>query len=214
MTARRAAARTIVDLTHALRAGTAGYPGDPGFGIRRAHDHDEQGYRVAEFSAGSHVGTHIDVPLHVFPEGADVVGVGLDALVGPATVIDLGELPPFAEIGPEHVGDVGAGARVLLKTGWARHFGTDAYHDAFPQITPALADHLAERGIALLGLEQPSVHHTDGLAIHHRLLGAGVLIVEGMRLTELDAAEIDLVCLPLPIHGADGSPVRAIALTD
>ncbi len=205
---------TVVDLTHPLGHGTPGYPGDPGVELVRAHDHGEQGYRVTELRLGSHVGTHVDVPAHVFADGADVVATGLAALVGPATVVDLGDLAPRAEIGPADVGPVTPGMRLLLRTGWSRHFGTDLYHDGFPQITLALADHLAAAGVALLGVEQPSMHHRDGLAVHHRLLGAGIVIVEGLRLTDLHDPAPHLVCLPLPVAGADGCPVRAIALCD
>jgi kynurenine formamidase len=205
--------RRIVDLTHELADGTPGYPGDPGLRLTRAHDHGEQGYRVTELHLGTHVGTHVDVPAHVFEDGDDVVAAGLDALVGPATVVDLGELAPFAEIGPGDVGPLHPGMRLLLRTGWARRFGTTEYHDAFPQITLGLAGHLVDAGVALLGIEQPSLHHHDGLAVHHRLLGAGILVVEGLRLTDLHETRIQLVCLPLPVRGADGCPVRAIAIT-
>ena len=207
----------IVDLSHPLPNGAPGYPGDPGLAVLTAHEHGESGYHVSDIHIGSHVGTHIDVPLHVFDGGEDVLGTDLHRLVGPARLIDLGALPPFAEIGPDDVGPVRAGERIVLKTGWARTFGTGEYHDAFPQLSVALAERLAVEGILLVGIEQPSVHHTDGLAVHRALLGAGVVIVEGMDLSGLDAAGgsdaagFFLTCLPLPIESLDGCPVRAIA---
>ncbi|MCQ8832222.1 cyclase family protein [Streptomyces malaysiensis] len=203
----------VIDLTHPIPSGTAGYPGDPGLVTRQAHTHDEQGYLVTEITTGSHVGTHIDAPLHVFPGGADVAALDLDVLVGPADVIDVGVLPVGAAIPVEPVvPHLRRGARLLIKTDWAAHFGSDRYHDGFPTVSLELASAAAEAGVAVLGLEQPSLcDGPAGLEAHHILLGAGCLIIEGLRLTEVEAGRYEFACLPLPIEGVDGSPVRAIA---
>ena len=47
-------------------------------------------------------------------------------------------------------------------------------------------------------------------AAHHALLEAGVVIVEGLDLSEADPGEYDMACLPLRIVGADGSPARVV----
>lgn len=206
-------AQRIVDLTHPIGHGTVAYPGDPGMALSRVHAHQDNGYQVTEVTTGSHVGTHIDAPLHVIPNGTSVADLPLVNLIGAATVVDVGPLEPFETIDENRVRPyLAPGARLLLRSGWSRTFGTPKYHDAFPQISAKLASEIADAGVLLIGLEQPSVHHTDGLDIHRILLGAGCLIVEGLVLTPLQRGEVDLCCLPLPLMGVDGSPVRAIAI--
>lgn len=202
---------TFVDLTHPLVSGTAGYPGDPGARFELVHDHSKAGYHVTELHLGSHVGTHIDAPLHVVPDAADVSEFPLTSLVGPARMIDLGQVAPRAEIGLRDVGAFTAGERVLLRTGWASRFGTDEYHDSYPELGEDLIAAAAEAGVALLGIEQPSIRHTHGVELHQMLLDAGIALVEGLRLTDLTKEQFLLACLPLPLSGVDGSPVRAIA---
>ncbi len=203
----------IVDLTHPIGHGTVAYPGDPGMTTSQVHAHQDHGYQVTEVTTGSHVGTHIDAPLHVIPNGTSVADLPLVNLIGTATVVDVGPLEPFETIDENRVRPyLAPGARLLLRSGWSRTFGTPKYHDAFPQISPELASEIADAGVLLIGLEQPSVHHTHGLDIHRILLGAGCLIVEGLVLTPLQQGEVDLCCLPLPLMGVDGSPVRAIAI--
>lgn len=202
-----------VDLTQPLSDGLEGYPGDPGVSFELAHDHSERGYRVSQLHIGSHVGTHVDAPSHVLPDGDSVDALGLDPFVGPARLIDLGELPARAEIPAEAVAEHAApGARLLLRTGWDSHYGEEDYYSSYPQVSLELARACAGAGVALVGLEQPSVHHEHGLEVHRVLLEAGCVIVEGLRLRELRVAELFLVCLPLLLAGRDGGPARAVAL--
>jgi arylformamidase len=203
----------LVDLTQPLYDGLEGYPGDPGVSFAEVHDHAEAGYRVSQITLGSHVGSHLDVPAHVRPEGSDVGQLQLDRLVGPARVVDLGELAPREEIPLEAVRPhLGRGRRVLLRTGWDRHYGGEDYYTGYPQVSPELAAACARAGLALLGLEQPSVHHQHGLEVHRTLLDAGCIIVEGLTLRDVADEEVFLVCLPLPLAGRDGAPLRAVAL--
>ncbi len=106
---------------------------------------------------------------------------------------------------------VARGDRILLKTRnsggrwWERDFQTD-----FVGIDASAARFLADAGAALIGVDYLSVgvFHGDGAETHRTLLSGGIWIVEGLDLTLTDAGEYDMVCLPLRIAGADGSPAR------
>lgn len=202
---------SLIDLTHPLASGVAGYPGDPGARFYVAHDHSEAGYHVTDLHLGSHVGTHIDAPLHVMPHADDVAEVSLTKLVGPARMVELGPVAPRAAIGLSDVGGFRPGERVLLRSGWASRFGTDEYHADFPELGEDLIHAAAEARVALLGIEQPSIRHTRGVELHQVLLSAGVALIEGLQLSALTEEHFLLACLPLRLPGADGSPVRAIA---
>jgi arylformamidase len=92
--------------------------------------------------------------------------------------------------------------RVLLKTG--RDAGT---------LTADGARWLVERGVRLVGADTLSIEpETAEYAVHRILLGAGVVIVEGLDLAAVTPGPYQLVCLPLRILGGDGAPARAVLI--
>ena len=72
-----------------------------------------------------------------------------------------------------------------------------------------------QAGIKLVGIDYLSIEKfgSRDFAAHHALLGAGVVIVEGLDLSEVEPGEYDMTCLPLRIVGADGSPARVVLRT-
>src|SRR5262249_47453266 len=68
---------------------------------------------------------------------------------------------------------------------------------------------LAERRVRMVGIDYLSIGRgKDGPEVHRILLGAGVVIIEGLDLSRADAGFYDVVCLPLKILGGDGAPAR------
>jgi arylformamidase len=57
---------------------------------------------------------------------------------------------------------------------------------------------------------RPIIDVSPGGPTHHALIGAGVVVVEGLDLFEVTPATYTLICLPLRMAGGDGSPARAI----
>jgi kynurenine formamidase len=107
----------------------------------------------------------------------------------------------------------------LLKTGWSAYADTPDYRDRLPRISLPLAEWLAGRQIALLGVEPPSVADINDkkelTAVHQALLRAGIIIVEGLaNLDALRSDQVTFIALPLKLAGGDGSPVRAIAIEE
>jgi kynurenine formamidase len=150
-----------------------------------------------------------------------VEALALEKCVGPAQVIDLTFLKPRDLITVEHLAPhaerIGPGTRLLLKTGWSARAGLADYRTHFPRVSLPLAEWLAERRIALLGVEAPAVagitDKEELTTVHQTLLGAGIVIVESLaNLDALQKEEVTFISLPLKIEGGDGSPVRAIAI--
>ncbi len=136
---------------------------------------------------------------------------------GPAWVLDFSDKAPKAEITRTelraHEKKITRGARIIVRTGWDKVFPQERYFTDYPGLSPDACAYLAERGIACLALDMPSVYGGDYVAVHHALLGAEVLIVEGLtRLEDLSSEQVFLCALPLRIRGRDGSPCRAIAV--
>ncbi len=205
----------IVDLTHPLRDGLEGFPGNAKVSVRDLHVIGEGGYHVSEVSFDTHLGTHIDVPSHVFKNGAGLDRLDLNRCCGPAIVVQprqqgVGSVCEEEDLAA-HAATIEHTPRLLIRQGWADRFGMPAFFEDFPGISPRAARWLADH--QLVGLEAPSVHPQKHLEVHHTLLRAGIVIVEGLRgLDELPlGVPIELTVLPLRIEGADGCPVRAIA---
>ena len=207
----------IVDLTLTMRPGLRGVD----YEVRSTID--GKGWNTTILHLYSHSGTHMDAPFHFLQQGETLDNVVLDKCVGPARVIDLSSVKPRDLITVEHLApyaqEIGPGTRLLLKTGWSARADTPEYRDQLPRISLALAEWLAEREIALLGVETPApadVNNKEELtAVHHALLGAEIVIVEGLaNLDALQQKEVTFIALPLKLAGGDGSPVRAIAIED
>jgi len=86
-----------------------------------------------------------------------------------------------------------------------------------PRISLKLAEFLAAKLVALVGVEPPSVAAVNDLeeitAVHRTLLGAGIVIVEGLcNLDQLTQEQVTFIALPLKVEDGDGTPVRAIAI--
>ena len=135
--------------------------------------------------------------------------VSLEAYIGHALVIDAAGRD---FIGPELFAglDLSKTPRVLLKTGvWTDY---SIFPEFIPTLTEEAAAFLAAQGIRLFGIDVPSVDVLDSktLPIHHLLNSANIRILESVNLDIVPPGVYELIALPLPFAGADGSPVRAI----
>jgi kynurenine formamidase len=209
---------TLIDLTHPMEDGQPCYPGDPPPRIRPHDTLRSAGYNTTHLALGSHQGTHLDAPYHYLADGLSVDRIPLERLYGPAAAVDLapgGELAERTAIRVEdlapHAGEFEPGARVILRTGWGRRFGTAAFFEGHPSLTPESAAWIAARGVWLLGLDTPSPAEDAG-PVHHLLLGAGIVILESLANLDALPPRFTLAAFPLKLVGRDGSPVRAVAL--
>jgi arylformamidase len=204
---------SLIDLTIPLEDGTPSFPGEPGGHFLPFASFAAQGFVAHQLLLYTHLGTHIDAPAHFLPGGAGVERWPLDQLIGPAMVVRLregaaGEVDREDFVWPRPVRE---GDRVLLHTGWDRHWGSPAYFTGFPSLSPACATFLADAGVALVGMDTPTPHEHRPEEVHRILLGGGVAILEGLTgLGRIPHPFGELICLPLPLVGLDGAPVRAV----
>ncbi|HYW79165.1 MAG TPA: cyclase family protein [Thermoguttaceae bacterium] len=207
--------RRIIDLTLTLA------PEMRGVELHPANALDVDGWNAKRLELYSHCGTHMDAPRHFLPDGNTIDSVDLSACIGPARVVDLTPIEPRELITVEHLGTaadaIGKGDRLLLRTDWHKRHGTAEYRDALPRVDIELARWLVDRGVALLGVEPPSVADVNDreelTSVHRILLGGGVVIVEGLaHLDQIDSETVDLTVLPLKVLDGDGAPVRAVAI--
>jgi kynurenine formamidase len=207
--------KRIVDLTLPLESSMRGVAIEP------ARKLATDGWNATTLSLYSHCGTHMDAPRHFLPEGATIDSLPLEACIGPARVVDLTPVRPRERITVDRLGpcrqEIRPGDRLLIRTDWSRRHGTPDYRDQLPRIDLELARWLVDRGVALLGVEPPSVADVNSpqelTAVHRVLLEAGVIIVEGLaNLDQIKSETVELIVLPLAVRGGDGAPVRAVAI--
>ena len=182
------------------------YPGDPA-PEKKVLSSMEKGdlYNLTTFSMCAHNGTHIDAPFHFIKDGKTVDAICLEALVGMAFVAehegivtgyDAVEIIKKAkEQNPE------AAKRILIK--------------GAAEVSLEASKVFASSEILLLGNESQTVGPEDApMEVHQVLLGAEVVLLEGIRLKEVSEGVYLLNAAPLNLSGADGSPCRAILIGD
>lgn len=174
-------------------------------------------YNITQLVMSTHIGTHLDAPFHFFDDGRTVDRLDLARGFGPAWVLDFSAKAPKAEITradlARHEARITRGSRIIIRTGWDAAFPEDRYFTDYPGLPPEACAYLVDRGIACLALDTPSVYGADYVPVHHALLRAEVLIVEGLaHLGDLASERVFFAALPLRIRGRDGSPCRAVAV--
>ncbi|QDV43062.1 Kynurenine formamidase [Stieleria neptunia] len=206
----------ILDLTLRLEKGMRGVDYETKYTV--AND----GWNARTLHLYSHCGTHMDSPYH-FEAGEQTIDqIPISDCLGKAWVVALDGLADQTPITVEHLGPladrVQPGDALLLRTLWSRHVADpDHYRDHFPPISPELARWMVARQVRMVGVEPPSVADVNDLAavteIHQILLGAGIIIVEGLTgLDQLTEPTCIFGAMPLKIAGGDGAPCRAFAI--
>ncbi len=213
----------VVDLSVPVGPGTQVYPGDPQPRLEPHSTIAADGFNLLSLSMGSQTGTHVDAPFHFAQDGDRIDAMDLRLFVGPGVVVDARGLGPRGVVDWSHVepvaGRLGPDAVVLLRTGWSAHYGTDAYLD-HPYLDAGACRRILDLGVRTIGIdainldETPDDRHPGvGYPCHHLVAGVGGVISENLR--GLGGIDFDdpLVCLlPIALEGADGAPVRAVAL--
>ena len=150
----------------------------------------------------AHNGTHIDAPYHFIDNGLHIDELPLDKLVGYAVVV-------------EHRGDItGADAEAFLdKTKNYNKNVNKILIKGNATVTYDAAKVFANANIDLIGNESQTVGPEDApREVHLTLLGAGVILLEGIRLLHVPEGIYLLDAAPINISGGDGSPCRAILM--
>lgn len=202
----------LIDISQRIETGMLVYPGDPRYQTRLVSSFQKgDDCEVSEITIGTHCGTHIDAPCHMLKNGAALDSVALDHFYGPCRVLTI-EAPVISEKMLIEA-DIREGERILLRTDPLGKF--TKYGLFNPSVlSMRAAQYLAERRIALLGIDAPTVENMelcDG-EVHRMLLQAGVPILEGLCLAEATDTQYTLSAFPLSLAGENGSPCRAVLI--
>ena len=157
-----------------------------------------------------HAGTHVDAPFHFLPDGAAIDSVPLERFMGPALVHQVDADRLITEAHVKAIPLDGA-TRVLFKTRNSELLKRHDFAPDFVAFSLEAARGLVARGVRLVGLDYLSVAHADTqVPVHRAFLDHGVVLLEGIDLSEIVPGRYELICFPLRLRGLDGAPCRAV----
>ena len=211
----------LIDLSHTVADGTVTYPGLPAPRISdhlsreasRQHYAAGTTFQIARLEMLANTGTYLDAPAHRYEGKPDVAGLALEEVANlEGVVIESSE----RSFGAEAVKGSLRGRAVLIRTGWSRHFGTQAYGNGqHPFVSRGAAEALVAAGAAVVGIDSLNIDDTTDATrpAHSILLAAGIPIVEHLTaLDQLPASGFRFFAVPPKFVGMGTFPVRAFAI--
>lgn len=206
------AAFAIIDISVPISTKIVTWPGDPKPDIHYVKTISQGGTsNTSAFAMSSHVGTHVDAPLHFIDGAAPIDKVPLSTLIGPARVLDMTGRRVITQADLA-ASDIDGASRLLLKTDASALWDDAEFHEEFPHLDDEAAGYIVERGIELVGVDYLSVEQYEGRTreTHRIILGGGCIILEGLDLGDVEPGDYELICLPLLLAGMEAAPARAI----
>ena len=156
---------------------------------------------LTAFSMCAHNGTHVDAPAHFLKDGKTIEQLDPAAFVGNCYVA-------------RHEGDVTADdAAAILQKASTLNAAERILIAGKATVTEPAARVFAGAGIKLIGNESQTVGpETAPMAVHLILLGADVVLLEGVVLTHIPEGKYFLTAAPLNLGGCEGAPCRAMLM--
>lgn len=201
------------DVSVGLTDGLPTWPGSPGFSLRPLLDRAQgDAANASQLTMDVHCGTHVDAPRHFVDGGATIDEISVDLLCGRTFVATVEASSPA--LGPEElraaVGDESV-ERLLLRTANSLRPGlySRPFFENYVALSAAGAAWVRDRGIAAIGIDYLSIQrYEDPPDAHEVLLRAGIPIIEGLDLSDIESGWYDMLCLPILITGAEAAPAR------
>ena len=210
----------MIDVSLTLRADMVTWPGEPGPTLEplsRIANGDSSNVSLVTF--GDHTGTHVDPPVH-FIDGANTVDqLPIDALVGPCRVLEFAEQGHVTSAWLERASLPPGTERLLFKTRNSARWADPSapFTRDFSSIDASAATWCVDHRVRLVGIDylsiEPQGPQKAGYPVHHTLLRASVVIVEGLDLRAVMPGEYFLVCAPLKLARGDGAPARVFLIS-
>lgn len=206
----------IFDLTLILDENTLPFPdsGDPHMTWKHLVDHSQYKCQVSLFSMVTHIGTHVDAPLHFIKGGQTTAEIDLGRYCGPAVCLEVPDASLQKLLNIDHIMEKNRALIkprdiIILSTGWEDRIGTAEYFQ-FPDFDPSIGVTLEKFGAHGIGMDLPSIDRKGDA--HQSVLSRGMSIIESLvNLRPLIGKSFYFSAVPLKFRDGDGSPVRAYA---
>jgi arylformamidase len=214
----------LVDVSHVVEHGMITYKGLPApiicdfLSRERSRTLYAPGteFHIGKIEMVANTGTYIDSPFHRFADGKDLSELPLQHVANlPGVVIDADLTKTRAITRASLGGHDLRGKAVLIRTGWDRHWRTDAYFEGHPYLTRDAAEHLVNAGALIVGIDSLNIDDTADMSrpVHTTLLGAEIPIVEHLQgLAGLPEDGFRFFAVPVKVKDFGTFPVRAFGL--
>lgn len=200
----------IIDISRPIHDGMPVYPGNPAVSIQTVRTKTSI---LSKITFGSHTGTHIDAPRHVFAKGVGVDGFALNVFFGPCRVLDMTKIHGDVQVSDFLKHKIKKGERILVRTKNSLRTFQKFYGD-YVALSGDAAVYLAKVGIRLFGIDYLSVKKRGSLdnRPHTVLLRKKIAIFEGLDLSKAKQGTYTFVGFPLKFGSIEGSPARAVLI--
>ncbi|WIA44368.1 hypothetical protein OEZ86_007145 [Tetradesmus obliquus] len=212
------AAAPYIDVTVPVRAGMPIWESPRGLPKhwRTLHLQLADGDEVNQswLNLDAHTGTHIDAPAHFLKGGSAIEDLDLDVLIGEVLVV---EVPGGSNITAEVLQQLALPAdvqRVMFKTDNTEKglMFQRAFASNYTALDSTAAAHITgSSSIKLVGIDYLSIGMLEDIGETHRtLFKGGVVVIEGLDLSQVQRGWYHQMCLPAKLAGSDGAPVRCV----
>ncbi|GAB6107151.1 cyclase family protein [Fusibacter bizertensis] len=170
--------------------------------------HEVNGHYESSIYMDLHTGTHIDMPLHMLPQGHSSDDFNLDSVNGFGVVVDFSSEPTH-EVGADFLSRyiIGKGDIVIIKT---KNSYDTVFNPEYDYLDASGAAYLQACGVKAVGIDALGIERgVPNHPTHSILLGNGIYIIEGLALKEIKEGRYEFACIPLKIAGVEGLPSRA-----
>ena len=196
------------DISPLISSKTAVFPGDIGFHREIQRDYDKHDYQLSSITTTTHIGSHIDAPVHYIKNGLGIDECPLEAFYGICRVITPEidyKSKTIKKIYPHKIDCT----KILIKT---NSFNHEKWGDDYISLKPSIINELASNKVQLVGIDTPSIDKPNEkkLKSHLTAYKHNMFILEGILLSHVPDGKYFLVALPLKIKDSDASPVRAV----
>ncbi len=205
----------IIDISTGISVKTAVYEGDPLPQIEKVSSIENDGFVVSRISIGTHTGTHVDAPSHIFNNGKTIDELHVSTFTGKAVLLDLssGDFPITADELEKAYVPYNSEDNVniiLIRSKNSSSYSLDP--DVGRKLAPTAGTWILEHGFQVVGVDTLSVDTGSSLVNHELFLQNEMNIVEYLHLSEVVPGIYYFMCLPLKLVGCDGSPARAVLM--
>lgn len=210
----------LIDLTLTISQDIPSFPGSPKPHFIPWADIKKEKYNLEMLFLSTHTGTHVDAPHHFIKNGKKIHQIEPERFLCEAILIKVKGIPNYRITKNDIVqfesknGSIPAESAVIFHTGWNENLPKKGFFEKNPGLSASAAKYLSSKEINLVGIDSPSIDiGADGsFSAHKILLKSDVLILENLcNLGKIKKTYFGIIALPLKLHGATGSPVRAIA---
>ena len=209
----------IVDLSQSINSNIKLFPGSPNVSFLKWSKYTIEGYDSEAIFLSTHTGTHMDAPSHFIQEAESIDNLDVNRFVMEDVHLlkilkSANQLISVEDIIASGI-EIKKNDSIVFATGWEYNYNSDSYIYANPGLSLEAANYLSNKKINAVAIDGPNIDSGINLdfSVHKILLKNNIIIIENLcNLSQINKKNFKLIAIPLKLHRASGSPIRALAI--